>query len=71
MDFYIVSIIDNKQQLGTENQRIIRNAKNMTKVNNALKYFKPFRKPEKIEVYSFTNFYNESTFKLIKTINNI
>ena len=70
MNYLIVSVIDNKEQLGSDSQSIVKDAKNTVKLNNALKYFNPLRKPDEIRVYSFTNIYDEKTYRLIKTIIN-
>ncbi len=68
MDYLIVSVIDGKEQLGTDSNTIVRNAKSMVKVNNALKYFNPLRKPHEIRIYSFSHIYQPESYKLVKTI---
>jgi hypothetical protein len=68
MNYLIVSVINGQEQLGSDSNTIVRDAKNMVKVNNAIKSFNPMRKPDNIRVYSWTNFYDPKTFKLIKTI---
>ena len=68
MDYLITAYRENKNLLGSDSSRIVRDAKTMVKVNNALKWFKPFQKHDEIRIYSYTNFYDDKTFKLIRTI---
>lgn len=68
MDYYITAVNNNSGLLGSANQTIVRDAKTFRKVQNALNSFNPDRQHDKIEVYTFTSFYDEKTFKLIKTI---
>ena len=70
MNYYIVAVDNNgKEFLGSQNATIVREAKSMVKVNNALKSFNPTKETKQVKVYSYTNFYDNSTFRLIKTIN--
>jgi hypothetical protein len=69
MNYFIVAIDSNEREfLGTQNATIVRDAKNMVKVNNALKCFNPTKETKQIKVYSYTNLYDEKTFKLVRTI---
>ncbi len=70
MNYYIVAVDkDNKELLGTQNQTLVYEAKNMVKVNNALKSFNPDKRADKVRVYSYTNLYDDKTHKLVRTIN--
>ena len=70
MNYFIVAVDNNGREfLGTQNATIVRDAKSMVKVNNALKYFNPTKETKQIKVYSYINFYDERTFKLVRTIN--
>mgnify|MGYP003617503219 CR=1 FL=1 len=70
MNYFIVAVDNNGREfLGTQNATIVRDAKSMVKVNNALKYFKPTKETKQIKVYSYINLYDEKTFKLVRTIN--
>ena len=70
MNYYIVAVDNNgKEFLGSQNATIVREVKSMVKVNNALKSFNPTKETKQVKVYSYTNFYDNSTFRLIKTIN--
>jgi len=68
---YIIETYDNenRQLLGSENSAIVRDAKTMVKVNNRLKWFNPCNRAIKIKISSFTNIYDEKTYKEVKTIN--
>jgi hypothetical protein len=63
MDFYIYNqnVPLGTEKLGTEGRAILRNC-TIKKVKNLLKA----RKYTEYSVYSFTNFYNDSTFKKLK-----
>ena len=70
MNYYIVATDKNGREfLGTQNATIVRGAKSMVKVNNAFKCFNPTKETKQIKVYSYTNLYDEKTFKLVRTIN--
>ena len=70
MNYFIVAVDNNGREfLGSQNATIVRDAKSMVKVNNALKYFNPTKETKQIKVYSYINFYDEKTFKLVRTIN--
>ena len=70
MNYFIVEVDNNGREfLGSQNATIVRDAKSMVKVNNALKYFNPTKETKQIKVYSYINFYDEKTFKLVRTIN--
>jgi hypothetical protein len=70
MDYFIVAVDSKGREfLGTQNAKIVKDAKSMVKVNNALKCFNPTKETKQIKVYSYTNLYNEKTFKLVRTIN--
>ena len=68
MEYYIEAQSKGKPLMGTQNGTIIHDAKSMVKLNNALKSFNPEKRADEIKVFSFTNFYNTDTFKLIQTI---
>ena len=68
MDYIIIAHKENKELLGTQNSTLVHNCKSMVKVNNALKAFNPSKYTDEIKVYSYSNLYNEKSYKLIKTI---
>ena len=48
MNYFIVAVDNNGREfLGTQNATIVRDAKSMVKVNNALKYFNPTNETNK------------------------
>lgn len=65
MNYLIQAYENNNGLLGTDNQTLVKDCKSFVKVKNALKYFNPSKYTTEIRVYSYTNLYNESTFKLI------
>lgn len=65
MNYIIQAYENNKGLLGTENQTLVTNCKSLVKVKNALKYFNPSKFADEIRVHSYTNLYDEKTFKLI------
>ena len=68
MNYIIIAHKKNKELLGTQNSTLVHNCKSMVKVNNALKAFNPSKDTDEIKVYSYSNLYDEKTYKLIKTI---
>jgi hypothetical protein len=68
MNYIIIALKDNKELLGTDNATLVHNCKSMVKVNNALKSFNPSKQADKIKVYSYSNLYDEKTYKLYKEI---
>lgn len=68
MECIIIAYENNRELLGSNNATIVRGAKNMVKVNNALKSFNPSKNTDEIRIYSYTNIYNDETYNLIKTI---
>lgn len=71
MEIYITTIDKNgKQMLGSNNQTLVHDCKSFVKINNRLKWFTQYDKDQAkaIEIYSYTNFYDDKTFKLLKTI---
>ena len=52
MNYFIVAVDNNGREfLGTQNATIVRDAKSMVKVNNALKSFNPTKETKQIKVY--------------------
>ncbi len=68
MEYIIIAYKNNSELLGSNNTTIVRSAKSMVKVNNALKSFNPSKNTDEIRIYSYTNIYNDETYKLVKTI---
>lgn len=68
MNYFIQAFASNEGLLGTQNQAILRDCKTTVKLNNRLKWFNPESRYTEIKVFSFTNVYNENTYKLIRTI---
>lgn len=68
MNYLIQAYKNDKPLLGTSNASLVSNAKSMVKVNNALKRFNPDKDATCIKVFSYINLYNESSYKLIKTV---
>ena len=68
MEYIIIALKEKKELLGTQNSTLVHNCKSMVKVNNALKAFNPSKDTDEIKVYSYSNLYDEKTYKLIKTI---
>lgn len=69
MNYYIQAYTGKDQGLiGTQNQALVKDAKTQVKVNNRLKWFNPDPDTKQVKVFSYTNLYNESTYKLIRTI---
>lgn len=71
MDYIITALKDNCELLGSANASIIREAKTMRKVNNALKWFNPDRDFDEIRISSFTNIYNEDSYRVVRTIKKV
>lgn len=67
---YYIQAIDNEGNglIGTQNQAIVRDAKSWRKVQNRLNSFNPDKRTKQVKVYTYTNLYNESTHKLVRTI---
>ena len=68
MDYIIIAHKENKELLRTQNSTLVHNCKSMVKVNNALKAFNPSKDTDEIKVYSYSNLYDEKSYKLVKTI---
>ena len=68
MNYLIQAYQNDKQLLGTSNASLVHNAKSIVKVNNTLKRFNPDKVTTCIKVFSYTNLYNESSYKLVKTV---
>jgi hypothetical protein len=69
MDYFIRAYRGEQEILGSLDSAIVRDAKTFRKVQNRLDWFKPSKGATQIKVFTFTNFYREETFKLVKTIN--
>lgn len=59
---------DGSQLIGSENSAIVRDAKTMVKVNNRLKWFSPCKRAVKIKISSFSNIYDEKTYREVRII---
>lgn len=70
MNYYIAAVIDGRQHIGTDGQALVKDAKSFRKVENRLKWFNPYKPYDEIRVYSYSNLYDESTHRLVKTIPN-
>lgn len=68
MDYFIEAYKNNRSLLGSANATLVYQAKNLVKVNNCLKWFKPDREYDEIRIFSFTNLYDEKTHKLVRVI---
>jgi hypothetical protein len=68
MNYLIQAYQNDKQLLGTSNASLVYDAKTMVKVDNALKRFNPDKVTTVVKVFSYTNLYNESSYKLVKTV---
>lgn len=68
MEYIIIAHKENKELLGSQNSTLVHNCKSMVKVNNALKAFKPSKDTDEIKIYSYSNLYDEKTYKLYKVI---
>jgi len=68
MEYIIIAHKENKELLGTQNSTLVHNCKSMVKVNNALSRFNPAKETDEIKIYSYTNLYDEKSYKLVKTI---
>ena len=68
MDYIIIAHKENKELLGTQNSTLVHNCKSMVKVNNALKAFKPSKDTDEIKIYSYSNLYDEKSYKLYKSV---
>ena len=68
MEYIIIAHKENKELLGTQNSTLVHNCKSMVKVNNALSRFNPEKETDEIKIYSYTNLYDEKSYKLVKTI---
>jgi hypothetical protein len=68
MNYIIQAYQNNRQLLGTSNASLVKDVKSMVKIDNALKRFNPDKEADCIKVFSYTNLYNESTYRLVKTV---
>jgi hypothetical protein len=68
MDYLIQAYQGDNELLGSENASLVHNAKTMVKVNNALLSFRPQKTTTQIKVFSYTNLYNDKTYRHIKTV---
>jgi hypothetical protein len=66
---YLIQAYNGKQELlGTQNATLVHDCKSYVKVKNALNRFKPESRATQIKVFSYSNLYDEKTYKLIQTI---
>ena len=69
MNYIIIAHKENKELLGTQNSTLVNDCKSLVKVKNALKRFNPQKDTDKIKIFSYSNLYDEKTYKLYKEFN--
>lgn len=68
MNYIIIAHKDGKELLGSDNSTLVHNCKSLVKVKNALSRFNPSKETDEIKIYSYTNLYDDKTYKLYKAI---